>query len=718
VSAAIAMVVIGLTIVTLSSRRNRNALFLAGEAHRTFTEGDQSGTNLVKAVLLSVASVRAARTADGHIALSESLGLLSRPPRWRHSLAALPRQGATVSRVRALAFSADGTRIAAADPRGPVQVFDAGSGQTVRSIDVQRRPAQFTTLVFSPDGARLIIGCAHQACVVDVASGKELTRLSSADERQSGTVWFAEFSADGRLLATSSYGSNVVSIYDTSNWTLSGSLVNHQGASGVFSLAFSRSGQWLATGTPSGVQLWRVGHYDAPAANVPAAGVVWSIAFWPDDENLVAGGNTVQAWRIESPDGRGTVLQRKTLADRKAQAVLPVVWHGSHCLATATGTIDVMCGQNLDQVMRLPIESVRTVVSADGLSLAAEQPDGTLALWPLDAGIEVARVSVGAPVLAIAMAEQSGWFVAGVDKPAAGNQGGEVIVLDLTTWRERTRLPCPPSIAALSASSSGRWLAVAGGDGLRVFDASTWREVKAVTYDSPVTRAHFSAEDRSLIAVTGDTVVALSPQDWSERLRVAPDNEADLRAVRLNRDGRLLAMTWHWNAGHDTGVELTRVFELQTGHEIGWEYGAPGGSNISRQEMERRVAEGKRAPTGGDVKTVKESQSWLPPEPDRSGDGAWSIKVAKSSLTLKDEAAGRTIGSFPQYGDIVGAYFLPSAAPRWVVTGGRDGTLSVWPLRVDELADQACARLAASLDPETLGRAASDAGAGKPCPAR
>ena len=201
VSAVVTMVVIGLTIVALTSRRqatadrgNKEALRLAGEARRQLEGADQSGDGLVKAVLLSVASVRSARTVDGHIVLTKSLGLLSRPPRWRQVLQAAPPQGGTVSRLKALAFSADGTRIAATDGLGPVQLLDARSGQTVRSISVQRRPAQFAALAFSPDGRQLIVGCAHQACVVDVASGRELLRLSPTDGRQNGTVWFAVFS--------------------------------------------------------------------------------------------------------------------------------------------------------------------------------------------------------------------------------------------------------------------------------------------------------------------------------------------------------------------------------------------------------------------------------------------------------------------------------------------------------------------------------------------
>ena len=63
-------------------------------------------------------------------------------------------------------------------------------------------------------------------------------------------------------------------------------------------------------------------------------------------------------------------------------------------------------------------------------------------------------------------------------------------------------------------------------------------------------------------------------------------------------------------------------------------------------------------------------------------------------------------------------YHAARAAICSMVSGGADGTVAVWPLRVDDLADEACARLRAFLDAGTLDKLAADAGAGQPCPAR
>jgi len=731
VTALISIVVIGLGYYALTFRRQsaenqraNDAQRLADAARRQAESGDRTAESLVKTILLAVASVRSTPTVNAQIVLTNALDLLARPSHWRHAApeTAKSQQG-SVPRHQALAFSADGKLIASASGNGPVLLLDAQSGQTVRSINVRRQPVEFAALAFSPDGARLAVGCANQTCVVDVASGKELARLTPADGRMNGKMWCAVFSADGKWLATSGYSSSVVSVYDTSTWSVSGRIGGQSLSTNAFSLAFSPNGEWLAVGTASSVELWRVGKYDAPAARAPANGIVWSTAFFPDGKSMVTAGNAVQVWTIQPSPPKGIALQKgSSVPPREAQTVVPLVWHGRSCVVSAGDTTRLLCDTDLNEVIRLTMSSVAAVAtSPDALSIAGQQRDGAITLWPLDSGIETAHVNVGGPVVAMALQEQKGWFAAAIEKGASG-AGGEIVVLDINTWRERNRLPSISSPAALSASVDGRWLAAGAASTLRIFDAASWREVKSIPFDTPITSLAFSARDRSLIAVIDETVVAIQPQDWSERLRVTADKQGDLRAVRLSPDGGLLMTMWHYGGGHDAGVEFTRVFDLQGAKEIGWEYGAPGGSSISQDAAERRAAAANRQMTGGDLKVVAESKSWPLLERTRSdevtsGDDAWSVKISGSSLEAQDKKANRVIGTVRHRDEVAGAFFLPSSSPRWIVSGARDGFVSVWPLRLDELADQACARLAA-LDGDTLNSLATQVNAGQPCTRR
>ncbi|HKH48247.1 MAG TPA: TIR domain-containing protein [Thermoanaerobaculia bacterium] len=713
ITSTVALVLAGLTFWALRQQDSSEARRLETEARLVFAD---SGDALAKATLLSAASVRFARTVDGQISLTRFLGLLPRPPLWRKSVG-LPGFVPNGRRQRALAVSPDGARIAVIGPRGPVQLLDARTGQPVRSFEVQQRRADRTVLAFSPDGAFLVLGCAHQACVFGAASGKLLARLPRAEARHGDMVWSASFSPDGQRLAMSSYHSSDVLVYDVATWRTAAT-IDSGSSSGVLSVAFSPQGEWLATGAGSGLQLWRVGHYEEPASQV-STDLVWSIAFQPDGEGLIAAGRKLQEWRIEPGDGGVVRLEAAASRPIDAHTVLPVSWHDRSCFAAAApDAIHLLCGEKLDdEVLRVPVSSAAAAISPDAQRLFNEQDDGTLAAWPLDAGPDAVRVRLGSPVRSMTTAEQRGWLAAGMDN-------GEIAVVDLNTWKERRRLRLPAPAAPVNkviASPDGRWLVATQGTSLRVFDAGSWREVASKTYEQDVAGAAFDTGGRWLAAVTGTTVAVWQPGDWRERRRFEHDGRVE--AVKVSPDGRRLATTTHWSAGHDKGVYLARVFDLASGNETGWEYTSGGGSNISEQFMRDEAARRQRALAGGDTASVQEAASSWPAlelnEPDEreSADGLWNVRVSGSVATLSDVAASREIAGFDQGGEITGIRLVPTRAPRWLVSAGEDGTLAVWPIRTDDLADQACARLRATLGAQALKKLMADAHAEGSCEA-
>lgn len=688
----------------------------SSEARRTEAEarlvfGD-SGEALAKATLLSAASVRFARTVDAQISLTRFLGLLPRAPRWRRSVAPPAAASVDGGRRRVLAVSPDGTRIAVAGGGNSVQLLDARTGQPVRSFDVQQHIADRTVLAFSQDGTFLVLGCAHQACVLDAASGELRARLPKDKTNHGTMVWSASFSPDGKSLAMASYGSGEVLVYDVATWRTAATLDCR--ASSVFSVAFSPRGEWLATGTGGYLQLWRVGHYEKPAAQA-STDLLWSIAFRPNGMGLITAGRELQAWRILPGDGGAFRLETAASRPIEAQTVLPVSLRGRTCFAAAApDAVHLLCDESLDEILRVPVSSAAVAVSPDAPWLFNQQNDGTLAALPLDAGPDTYRIRLGASVRSMVTAEQNGWLAAGMDN-------GEIAVVGLDPWKERRRLRLPAPAAPVDrvvASPDGRWLAAAQGTSLRFFDTGTWREVGSRTYEQDVEGVAFAPGSRWLVAVTGTTVAVWQPGGWRERRL---EHDGRIEAVTVSPDGRRLATVTHWSPGHDRGVSLTRVFDLASGNETGWEYTSGGGSNISEQFMRDEAARRQRALAGGDTASVRQAGSSWPAlelnEPDEraSADGLWNVRVSRSVATLSDVAASREIAGFDQGGEITGVRFVPARAPRWLVSAGRDGTLAVWPLRTDDLADQACARLRAILSPQALGKLMADTHAEGSC---
>ncbi|HSK80284.1 MAG TPA: hypothetical protein VLQ45_27770 [Thermoanaerobaculia bacterium] len=691
----------------------------SSEARRTEAEarlvfGD-SGDALAKAALLSAASVRFTRTVDGQISLTRFLGLLPKPPLWRESVGS-PGFVTSGRRQRALAVSPDGARIAAVDPSGVVRILDARTGQPVRSFKVQQLSelSVETVLAFSPDGAFLVLGCGHQACVLDAASGELVARLPSAEAQHGNIVWSASFSPDGKSLAMSSYGSGEVLVYDVATWQKTATIDCE--ASSVTSVAFSPQGDWLATGDSTELQLWRAGHYEAPVARVSTAGLLWSIAFLPNGRGLASAGRELQAWRIVPGDAGIARLEAAASRPIEAHTVLPVSWRGRSCFtAAASDAIHLLCDESLEEVLRVPVSSAVAAISPGARRLFNQQNDGTLAAWPLDAGPEAYRIRLGAPVRSMAIAEQRGWL-------AAGLESGEVAVVGLDPWKERRRLPLPALAAPVdrvAASSDGRWLVATQAGSLHVFDAgNNWRKVDSRTYEQDVAAIAFDPGDRWLVVVSGTTVAVWQPGGWRERRRL--EHHGQIEAVRVSPDGRRLATVTRWTAGHGI-VYLTRVFDLSSGKETGWEYTSGSGSSIANEFMQEEAARRKRALAGGDSASVREAKSSWPAlelnEPNErvSADGLWKVRTSGSVATLTDVPASREIAGFDQGGEITGVRLVPARAPRWLVSAGEDSTLAVWPLRTDDLADQACARLRAILSPQALGKLIADAHAERSC---
>lgn len=98
--------------------------------------------------------------------------------------------------VHAAAFNPDGTQVVTASSDGHIRIWDGIRGQMIRRIE---SPEPMTlTVVFSPDGKRLITSHDMSARVWSVADGKELLKLEHPDK-----VFAAAINHDGTRIATS-----------------------------------------------------------------------------------------------------------------------------------------------------------------------------------------------------------------------------------------------------------------------------------------------------------------------------------------------------------------------------------------------------------------------------------------------------------------------------------------------------------------------------------
>jgi WD40 repeat protein len=152
-------------------------------------------------------------------------------------------------RLQALAFSPDGGQVAAAGTAtdAKVRVWDATEGREIRQLDHDGR--ELPALAFSPDGGQLALADPFgMVSVRDAVSDAEVVRLPHSQRVLSVT-----YSADGRLLATTSLGT--ARVWDT----ISGQTVATVGhpAGAILAAAFSPDGRRLATvGEDATARVW------------------------------------------------------------------------------------------------------------------------------------------------------------------------------------------------------------------------------------------------------------------------------------------------------------------------------------------------------------------------------------------------------------------------------------------------------------------------------
>lgn len=201
---------------------------------------------------------------------------------------AAPAGTVTPNGANALAFSADGSKVAATTFFGTT-VWDVASGKVLFSLF---EPQSDDTLAFTPDGKTLVVGTEGPTEVVDVGSGQVVKTLSPPNQTLAGGQP-NPIALKGIILAV---GANVsgagdvsadIDLWNTQTWTMFEVLTAVTGTS-VGDVSISPDGQRVAVG------------------NFDGTGGIWSII--PDQELVTLEGQTADLNALSfSPSGSDVV---------------------------------------------------------------------------------------------------------------------------------------------------------------------------------------------------------------------------------------------------------------------------------------------------------------------------------------------------------------------------------------------------------------------------
>jgi eukaryotic-like serine/threonine-protein kinase len=451
-------------------------------------------------------------------------------------------------RVTALAFSRDGSRLAAGRQDHGLTVWEVATGRIVAHYTDQDGPIVFVD--FCLDG-KALVGCEGTTVLwtrpLDQPGPR---RLLPGAENQINSVCL---SSDGRLLAAAGRNQPVV-VWNLSSGTKEGSyLANNRS---VDQVEFTPDNKSLILGCRDRqIRVWRF--LDTPDLKRSLAGhqkEAWALAFSHDGSLLASGSDdhTIKLWDVESERELLTLTGHSQTVtalaffhevDRLASVSLDgkvILWD-----LTRTGPDRSQIVAN-SSVLHAYDDHLRAVsVSSDGQHLAVAGTNGLIHIWDVaEREVQFDLVGHTGPVHALAYSTNPGVLAsASADKTVRWwdpNSGAEL--------RARNdKRPFAGVMRSVAFSTDGLLMA-AGGDSRSVtlWSMNSWEVTMTMTgHPLTVRSVAFTPDFKTIATGCDDKKVRLWDTVTGQQFYALLGHSDRINAVAFSPDGKTLASCDH-----------------------------------------------------------------------------------------------------------------------------------------------------------------------------
>jgi WD40 repeat protein/serine/threonine protein kinase/Flp pilus assembly protein TadD len=398
--------------------------------------------------------------------------------------------------VRSVAYSPDGRRIASAHDDGSIVLWDARTGQEIRSLTGHL--GGVTSVTFDDDGGRLISGGYDGTVRVwDANTGQKLFVLRG----HSRPVMSVAFRPGANQAASCEYGGFKTFLtpgLEIKQWDLlRGQEIRtlHHAPGWNFSwVAFTPDGQRLlsSAGWSGQLHIWDATSGEKLEARphpFPSSGLSVSPA-----DGRIAFGYQDGTVGLSGP-GLGRDLQ--SLRGHSSTPVLAFSRDGTRLASGGEdGTIEVWSVADGREVTHLRghTDRIRAIAfSPKGNSLASGSEDGTVKIWHIAPARDPYPLNIGVWVNRVRFA---------LDGRRTAIASSRLRVDDTTSNRTLFQIDYSPGLGALAFSRDGRLIATGASDQVRLLDAETGQSVANSQRHAGVQAVAFGAGN--LLASAGD----------------------------------------------------------------------------------------------------------------------------------------------------------------------------------------------------------------------
>ncbi len=443
--------------------------------------------------------------------------------------------------LTSVSFSPDDRQLATASHDGTARLWNLESGQLRGVLTGHRAPV--TGIAFRRDGARLATaGLDYTIRVWDTTTCSEVSRRQGYSSRIASSV----FSPDGHLI-TASMGVNETAARSRGSAKIinvdSGRIRALDGHSGTVSVAqFSSDGKTVATaGFDRTVRLWDGVTGEARAVLYGHDYLVGQVAFSSKDSYLASDGydgtgiiwdarKSVELFRLP-----GLIGQSPILAFKPDETMLATV-NGKFTAQlwdVATGKVAQTLDGHTNTIQDLAF-------SPDGLLAATTSFDGTARLWDVKTGKAKKRFDTHGYGVSTAVK----FSPDGREFATADNDGKARLWDARGDSSEPRTINDLGSIPFLAYSKDGAILAIGGVDGaIRVVDTQSLKVTIGGTRWSGTSwyLPTFSPDASRLVTVGNVGSALVWDTKAGSQIRVLTGHSGQVMAAKYSADGRLLA---------------------------------------------------------------------------------------------------------------------------------------------------------------------------------